>query len=586
MLRRGMSLGYPEETQRWRGALLDGALRAFALVAVGLWVIALLFPVPAVWLNLWLAAVAGAAIAACLLPKLGFRTRATSLLVCLHALAGALLVHSAIAPPNASAGFFLEAVLGTLLFRRRGGLIVVGSIAATFLAATLLHRIAPNPRSAQWYLAFDVGRADVALRVGLVACAAALSAVLGIGHLVRRLEDALADRDAARTNLEEAQSARLQALQELDNREAEYLRARELEVLGRLAGYVAHDFNNALLAIFGGAELMRRAHTESERSDALAIVEAAASQAASTAKQLRAFGPQARREPKPVDAAAVARSTERMLRTLLPKNIALVFNTEPCPKICADEGLVQSALMNLALNAWDAMREGGSLEITVRAGVSDPPTPKGCVVITVKDSGVGMDEATVARVFAPFFTTKGSQGSGLGLASVRKTVEDAGGSVSVQSLPGRGTTVELRWPAMDEPERAASLAPPDPRDFGGKVLVLDEDQAVRRTVTTYLSRCGITAFDAKTWDEALSLAKADQIDVVVTDAVLPGITPVNLLRELRRASPALRVVLCSGGDPEDFEAAQQLADATLAKPFSLETLVKHLRPLVRIRPAS
>jgi CheY-like chemotaxis protein len=329
---------------------------------------------------------------------------------------------------------------------------------------------------------------------------------------------------------------------------------------------------------------MRRARSEAEQSDALAIVDSAAKQAASTAKQLRAFGPQARRDPKPVDAALVARSAERMLRTLLPKNIALVLHTEPSPRILADEGLVQSALMNLALNAWDAMRDGGTLEITVRPGTSKHPAANGCVVIADKDSGVGMDEGTVARVFAPFFTTKGSQGSGLGLASVRKTVEEAGGTVSVQSALGRGTTVELRWPAISDSDRVSSSAPPRPNEFGCKVLVLDEDQAVRRTVTTYLRRSGITAFDAKTWEEGLRLAATNQIDVVVTDAAMPGIGPVELLQALRRASPALRVVLCSGGDPDDFEAAQQLADTTLAKPFSLDTLVRQLRSLMRKPP--
>lgn len=578
-----MSLAYPETVQ-WRGALLEGALRVFAVVAVGLWLAAVLFPLRAAWLSLWIAGVAFAAIGACALPKLGYRTRALALVFCLHALCAAPLLHNAIATPNLTAGFLLEAVLATLLFRQRGGLYVVAAIAATFLLVVLLPRVGPPVRPLDWYRGFDATHPDVALRVALVACATALSAVLGVGHLLRRLEDAVTERDTTRHKLEEAHAARVEVMQELDVREAEYLRARELEVLGRLAGYVAHDFNNALLAIFGGVELMRRAHTEAERSDALAIVDSAATQAASTAKQLRAFGPQARRDPKPVDAALVARSAERMLRTLLPKNIALKLATEPTPKILADEGLVQSALMNLALNAWDAMRGGGTLEIKVRPGMPDSPAAAGCVIIAVKDSGVGMDQATLARVFAPFFTTKGSQGSGLGLASVRKTVEDAGGTVSVQSALGRGTTVELRWPSLTERDRISSSAPPGPGDFGGKVLILDEDQAVRRTVTTYLRRCGITAFDAKTWDEALRLAAANQIDVVVTDAVLPGISPVQLLRELKRNSPSLRVVLCSGSDPDEFDAAQTLADTTLAKPFSLDTLVRQLRNLMRPPP--
>jgi signal transduction histidine kinase len=302
-----MSLAYPETVQ-WRGALLEGALRVFAVVAVGLWLAVVLFPLRAAWFSLWIAAVAGASIAVCALPKLGYRTRSLALLVCLHALCAGPLLHSAVAAPNLIAGFLLEAVLATLLFRQRGGLYVVAAIASTFALVMLLQRFLPPTRPIEWYRGFDTSYPDVALRVAIVACATALSAVLGVGHLMRRMEGAVAERENTRRKLAEAHAARVQVMQELDVREAEYLRARELEVLGRLAGYVAHDFNNALLAIFGGVELMRRAHTELERSDALAIVDSAATQAASTAKQLRAFGPQARRDPKPVDAALIARS--------------------------------------------------------------------------------------------------------------------------------------------------------------------------------------------------------------------------------------------------------------------------------------
>jgi signal transduction histidine kinase/CheY-like chemotaxis protein len=563
-----------DQSHEWRAGLLTGSLRVFALVALVLTGAALLAPVQVAWFSALLGSCAVATLAAASGEGLGYRVRALFLLAAVHGVCATLLLHGGILTPNTSAAFLLEAVLATLLFGRRAGLLSVLVVGLTFLAASILLQGGATSRPLDWYRSFDTAMPMVAVRVGLVACGVGVAAVFGISHLLLRLEHAIAQRDAAQVKLEEVHAERVRVLTELEQREAEFLRARELEVLGRLAGFVAHDFNNALLAIFGGVELMRRARSDQDQRDALGIVQAAATQAASTAKQLRAFGPQPKREGKPVDPVLVIRTAERMLRTLLPKNIALSVQAEPTPRICVDEGLLQGALMNLALNAWDAMRDGGKLEIQVRSAGDR-------ILIEVRDSGSGMDEATVARLFAPFFTTKGAQGSGLGLSSVRQTVEAAGGAIEVQSTPDQGTCVQLFWPALADESRISVPAVIDGGAvLGGNVLVLDDDHAVRSAVATYLRRCGITTFEATTQDEARQLTAASHVDVVVTDGVIAGVPAAGLLRELRASTPALRVMLCSGVETEGFEAMRSLADATLPKPFELDTLVNRLRPLM------
>ncbi|MEY4578537.1 MAG: hypothetical protein RL701_3240 [Pseudomonadota bacterium] len=585
-----------EESQRWRSALLEGSLRTLAVLATALSAAVWLSPVPAPWLRLCLPLVAVVAFIASKRRALGFRVRVLCMVGGLHVIWALPLLRAGIVTPNTIAGFFLETVLATLLLQWRAGLWVVLVDTATLGLSFAVQRAGLAPaRPDDWFRAFDAAEPSVLLRIATVAAAGSIAAVFGISHLLQRLERAISERDASLVRLEREHAARLQALHDLEQVETDFVRARELEVLGRLSGYVAHDFNNALLAIFGGAELVRQAHNQRDRDEAVAIVQSAASQAASTVKQLRAFGPQAQQEPRPIDPQRVVRSIERMLRTLSPKNVELIVAAQPTAAICMDEGLLQSALMNLALNAWDAMRDGGRLEIRIREQPTEPaadggePSARdhaalGFVIIEVRDSGVGMDDTTRARAFAPFYTTKGAHGSGLGLASVRQTVEAAQGTVSVESGVGRGTCVRLCLPAVAQPVSAPQPVLARSAALEGRVLVVDDDQAVRRTVATYLRRCGLTTFEAQTRDEALQLTTGSDVDVVVTDGVVSGTTVASFLHDLRLSAPGMRVVLCSGSAPEAFEAARGLADATLAKPFELESLITSLRPLIARPP--
>jgi two-component system cell cycle sensor histidine kinase/response regulator CckA len=228
------------------------------------------------------------------------------------------------------------------------------------------------------------------------------------------------------------------------------------------------------------------------------------------------------------------------------------------------------------------MREGGRLEIRVR-----PADGARGVVVEVQDSGEGMDDATLARVFAPFFTTKGAAGSGIGLASVRQTLEADGGEISVRSALGRGTCVQLRWPAADTDEHAVASASVStvPLVHSGSVLVVDEDAAVRTTVATLLRRRGLTVFEAASREEALQLTSHHKVDVVVTDGLVSsGESALSFVRQLRESAPSLRILLCSGCDAADFQAARVLADAALPKPFDLASLFDQLEPLMRLRP--
>lgn len=570
------------ESAPWREALLATSQRLLALVASVLVWLAATFPVHVVWVIALTWGVAVVMILSTLKRGLPYSVRVLGVLGGMHALCGGVLLRGGVVGPNVAASFLLEAVLASLLLDRRAGFAVVGAIAATFGAAFWLHEGRWEQRAPGWESAFDFSHGDVAVRVTLITCALAFAAVYGISQLIQRLERALAERDASLARLEEEHRGRVQALQELERREAAFLRARELEVLGRLAGFVSHDFNNALLAIFGGTELARRARSDRERDEALAIVQSAATQAASTAKQLRAFGPRSRGETKLLDVGHVARTAERLLRTLLPETIELTVHADPAPRIRADEGLLQSALMNLSLNAWDAMRDGGRL--TIRIHGADNGAHGRCTVIEVQDSGTGMDEATAARVFAPFFTTKGPVGSGLGLASVRETVEAVGGKVSVRSALGQGTSISLIWPAAESDEYAAvQVSTSPPALLSGNVLVIDDERAVRRTVATYLRRCGLTALEAETRDEALQLATRRVIDVVITDGVVPGASTASFVRELRHCSPGVRILLCSGAGSEPDAAARSVADAVLPKPFELEVLLTRLQPLISDR---
>ena len=362
--------------------------------------------------------------------------------------------------------------------------------------------------------------------------------------------------------------------------EARLRHAHNMESVGRLAGGVAHDFNNMLTAMIGYMDLVA-AGLPPEAEEQLFITQAleAADQASDLTRQLLAF---ARRQPVQPTAQDVNALLERMaplLRRLVPENVEIVTRAEAHPGwVLADAGQLEQVLMNLAFNARDAMPEGGRL--TLLAGNERGAALGGgeVVVLEVADTGVGMDAETMARAFEPFYTTKPEgHGSGLGLATVYGIVQQFGGQVEVSSERGLGARFRVLLP----PTPAPAGAPAQERAPRGSetVLLVEDDASVRGLVTAMLGRLGYVVLAADRADEGLELLARHEggIDLLIADIVMPGMSGRELATRALAARPHLRVLLTSGHTIGASGAHVAAGFAFMPKPFSIETLARRVR---------
>lgn len=369
---------------------------------------------------------------------------------------------------------------------------------------------------------------------------------------------------------------------------AELRQSQKLEAVGRLAGGVAHDFNNVLLAQRGYGELALR-HLEREdipaARSAFDQMLAAVTRGANLTGQLLAF---ARRQVIDVDVLdlnLVVAEIEHFLRTLVGTGISFQIVVSPTPVwVRADRGQVEQVVTNLVVNARDAMPTGGLLRVSV-AVVDEGAT----AVLEVADTGVGMDFATAERIFDPFFTTKGTEGTGLGLATVHGVITQAGGRIIVASTPGNGTTFTVSLPTADEPAPAQRPEPLSPHGNGETILLVDDDAAVRGAVMGMLELHGYRVNAVADADQALEIARqTSEIDLLVTDVVLPdcdGPTTADLVRALR---PGLAVLYMSGhtDDVRLPELAPGTGSAFIQKPFSAAELARAVADLLAARKPS
>ncbi len=389
------------------------------------------------------------------------------------------------------------------------------------------------------------------------------------------------------------QAALEESRAKLAETERQLLQAQKLEAVGRLAAGVAHDFNNLLTVIAGYARLVADAlpRNDPKRDEVNQIVEAA-DRAASLTRQLLAFGRRQVLQPRVLDLNAVVSGVAEMLERLLGDDVRLVVRASPTlGRVEVDEGQVQQVLMNLAVNARDAMPEGGTLTIATRDLVvtetnrpAYTPVPPGAyVVVDVSDTGTGMDADTCARIFEPFFTTKpAGQGTGLGLSTVYGIVKQSGGYIGVASEPGRGTCFTLYFPRVEAVQAPAPGAPPapSPRARGGETVLVVEDQpTVRQLVRRVLEDHGYRVWVAANGREGLEAIEraGSAIHVLVTDLVMPELSGLELWRHARTLQPDLRVVFTSGYSHEAREAGR-LPEASrfLPKPFTPEDLLREL----------
>jgi two-component system, cell cycle sensor histidine kinase and response regulator CckA len=390
---------------------------------------------------------------------------------------------------------------------------------------------------------------------------------------------------------------RKHAEEALHRSEERLQQASKLEAVGRLAGGVAHDFNNLLCVILGSSELLLDdlANDDPRRKYVEAIT-AASARAASLTKQLLAFSRKQVSSPLVFDLNSIVRETGCMLSRVIGKHIEIgvVFSAEHAP-VLADSTQVQQILMNLAVNARDAMPEGGKLTIEVancemKQGRAEPAdlAASHYVTLTVSDTGAGMSPEIQSRAFDPFFTTKElGEGTGLGLSIVYGLVKESGGSILVNSKPGEGTTFKIYLPRAKEKiiERDATSRVPDESLQGSETIFLVEDQSELRNLThKFLQSLGYKVLDAGVPAEAIQIAQrfTGKIDLLLTDVVMPGMNGRELAQQLRSLQANMQVLYVSGFADQTLEqGVRDTNDAFVAKPFLLRELATKIRELFR-----
>jgi two-component system, cell cycle sensor histidine kinase and response regulator CckA len=369
--------------------------------------------------------------------------------------------------------------------------------------------------------------------------------------------------------------------------------SQKLETIGLLAGGIAHDFNNMLAAILGFTELMieeRSADDPDMRT--LNYIQRSTERAAALVRQLLLFSRKSTAELKPIRLGEVVQETIGIIERTLPKNIRIVaIADDAADTVMGDAGRIQQALMNLCLNARDAMPRGGELRIAVETMETVPGPPSDASAtgnylrVKVQDTGMGMTPEVLEKIWEPFYTTKEpGQGTGLGLAVVQSILAAHGGYAQVESQPGSGTSFYLYFPAApaNTPSQPAGLAEPP----GGSetVLVVDDEEILIDLLVDILGRKGYRVLAASSGPEALEIVSAcgDRIDLVISDNMMPAMMGRDLVAEIKRISPETRIVLCSGyaAAMEAEPAEPDFVSAYVQKPYQRRELLTRVREVL------
>jgi two-component system cell cycle sensor histidine kinase/response regulator CckA len=374
--------------------------------------------------------------------------------------------------------------------------------------------------------------------------------------------------------------------------EAQLRQAQKMEAVGRLAGGIAHDFNNLLTAISGYSGLLLEVIDEGDpRRDDVEQIRVAAERATDLTAQLLAFSRRGMVRPVAVDVHGVISEMQPMLERLIGEHIVLRVGLRANdPHVLTDRSQLEQVVLNLVLNARDAMPDGGRLTVETEAleataAWAQGLTPATSMVLTVSDTGTGIADDVREHVFEPFFTTKGQAGGGgLGLATVYATVRQAGGRIRLQSAPGRGTTVRIVLPISPRPDEPSvpEGQQANVRDAPLRVLLVEDEAAVRELVERILRRAG---FEVASAPDALvairTAADAGPFDLLVSDVVMPGMNGLELARELRATRPELRVLLISGYTEEAVGRVGPDGLDLLSKPFTADELLDRIRQVLQ-----
>jgi PAS domain S-box-containing protein len=381
--------------------------------------------------------------------------------------------------------------------------------------------------------------------------------------------------------------------------EEQFRQAQKMESIGRLAGGLAHDFNNLLTVIGGHADLLHaRLAPEDSLARRIGLIQEAAAHAADLTKQLLAFSRKQVLAPKVLDLNAIVAEIEPMLGRLIGEDVDLV--TAPARglgSVKADPAQIKQILFNLAVNARDAMPQGGKLTIeTENVELDEPYTrlhadvqPGPYVMLAVTDTGVGMDEETRSRIFEPFFTTKAAGlGTGLGLATVYGIVKQSNGTISVYSEPGLGTAFKVYLPRVPESaDTVPAEAPAGARAGSETILLVEDNEMVRALTCEILKRYGYTVVEAEHGADALAIARRyhGPIHLLLTDVVMPEMSGPELVGRLAPLRPQMKIIYMSGytADAIDHQGMLDEGIEFLAKPIGVDTLVRKLREVLDAR---
>jgi signal transduction histidine kinase len=399
--------------------------------------------------------------------------------------------------------------------------------------------------------------------------------------------------------LRECQNRRAHRQTELARRNAEHqlLHAQKLEAIGTLAGGIAHDFNNLLSVILSYSSLLADDPSCNEQARAdLEEISKAGSRARDLTRQLLAFSRQQVLQPRVIDPNEVVGGIEKMLRRLLGADVELlVLGAPDLGRVKVDPGQLEQIIMNLAVNARDAMPGGGRLTIETAnvhfdelyARAHDGVKPGAYVMLAANDTGSGMDRPTQARIFEPFFTTKEKgKGTGLGLSTVFGIVRQSGGHISVASEPGRGSSFKIYFPRTDHPAEASSPPSLRPRTLSGgeTILLVEDEEAVRTLARTILRRAGYQVLEAQSAGDAFLLCEqhTTTIDLLLTDVVMPRMSGRKLAARLQTLRAKMKVLYISGYVDESLadQDAPESNAAFLEKPITPTRLLQRVREVL------